>query len=145
MNVSMLNVIKLYIFQTTINADGLNTMIISLLEVPMVTEYHPNGTDGCIINMMMNHSLIAILSKTLSLKNLINGINRHQSSNSTYPKLLSFILNFWNIEKIGKTSSPLNGPHQQEEHDYFCLINRYQSIIFCHLSYHLLNYFFYFH
>jgi len=35
-------------------------MIMSQLEVLMVTEFHPNGMDGFIIHMMINHFLIVI-------------------------------------------------------------------------------------
>jgi len=83
----------------------------------MVIEFHPNGTDGSTINTMTNHFQIAIHSKTLSSRSLINGSSQLQLSDFMFQEQLQFIQSFWNTENSDKTSSQRNGLQLPKELD----------------------------
>lgn len=83
----------------------------------MEIEFHPNGMDGFIINMMMYHFLIARISKILSLKSLINGHNLFLDSDNIHQELHLLILDFCSIKKKGYTDMQINGNQQPKELD----------------------------
>lgn len=82
-----INIIKIFLAyvkkilnEIPTNEDGLNSMIIYHVKVPMVIESHPNGTDGCQANMMTGHFLTPIHSTIPSLKESM--IGKHQQMHS---------------------------------------------------------------